>query len=75
MKNLFFALVFMLIGTFAFGGNMNSSSVEVDLNEDLVCGFELSWQTDGPYGSGSSWFDCDGWDMDDIMYMIEEMFF
>lgn len=84
MKNLFF--VFLLLGSFAFASNTGTIEsnitlenmavpVETIFESTLACGFDVSWETDGPYGSGSSWFDCDGWSMQDIMDHIMEVFF
>lgn len=76
MRNLFFA--FLLLGSFAFASHTGIGAMENDqttLESGLLCGFDISWETDGPYGSGSSWFDCDGWSMEDIMSHILEAFF
>jgi len=72
MKNVFFALAFMLVGTFAFANTEVTTDVDVDKieslfnvdnlvdntdnAEDLFCGFEISFDT--AEGSGSFWYDC-----------------
>lgn len=88
MKNVFFALAFMLISSFAFASSAEVETIEenvaienvltidaLTLENEMMCGFEFSWETDGPYGSGSSWFDCNGWTMDDIFTHILDVFF
>lgn len=74
MKNVFFALAFMLFGTFAFANtevtsdidlekiesliNVDNIEFSVEEAENLFCGFEISFDTDE--GSGSFWYDCSG---------------
>ena len=80
MKNLFFALAFMLLGTFAFGINSevetfeNVSTVEESsMNVEMICGFDLSFDTDE--GSGSFWMNCnDDTSMGDILNLILNLF-
>ena len=105
MKNIFFSLAFMLIGSFAFA-NTNAvvtpktETVEVlkskvnslsELNEVLndknfqitevkyndakmICGFTLSYDN-GAGNSWSTWYDCSGMTMGDIMNFIMIFFF
>ena len=70
MKNVFYALAFMLVGTFAFASTgevepiEDNSAIEnvIDTNQNTLdvefnCLFELSWDTD-QHGQGSLWIDC-----------------
>ena len=73
MKNLFFALVFMLMGTFAFANTTVEETIDLDKIESLIsvgdldleetedafCGFPISFDTQ-EFGSGSFWYDCTG---------------
>jgi hypothetical protein len=74
MKNVFFALAFMLVGTFAFANTEVTPDIDIDKIESLIsvdnleipadyvedfyCGFEISFDT--AEGSGSFWYDCSG---------------
>lgn len=86
MKNVFFALVFMLVGTFAFANNAEVETLvenvaienalvidEVSLDTEMVCGFTVNFDTNE--GSGSFWMDCDdSTTMDDILNVLFELF-
>ncbi len=69
MKNVFFALAFMLIGTFTFANNVEVETIDdnvtieniVNLDQtisdsELDCGFTVTFVDD--YGSTSYWEDC-----------------
>jgi hypothetical protein len=87
MKNVFFALVFMLVGTFAFANNAEVETIddnvtienvlivdEVTLGDEMTCGFPLSYDT-AEHGTGSFYFGCDGsTTMDDILSVIFALF-
>ncbi len=71
MKNLFFALAIMLVGTFAFANTStneleNFSTIEsVEMitdtqSEDFNCGFTIIWDDGDTYFEGE--VDCNDWD-------------
>jgi len=48
---------------------------EVSLEDEMVCGFGVSWDT-SEHGAGSAWFECDsGTTMGDILNVILSLFF
>jgi len=69
MKNVFFSLAFMLIGSFAFANteieapteDVNLENVinleKACLDSDAPCVFSISWDTN-EHGTGSLWIDC-----------------
>ena len=91
MKNVFFALAFMLVSAFTFASTVEVETIEdncvvenvINLDQtfsesEFDCGFELSWDTDDDFwGSGDYWWDCNGTGetMDDIIDIILDLFF
>lgn len=70
MRNVYFALAFMLVSTFTFASTIEVETVEencvienvINLDQtfsesEYDCLFEFSWDTD-QYGQGSLWIDC-----------------